>query len=737
MSSVKMQREQLEYHILRFLLLFLIPQAIRPILAASACGSLITYRQHSFLLETAPQCFRNGCQNGETVTTISSPCPPQSSCYVLWNTFTEQFHQDWCSSCKGDIACRIQGWPILNATAFCDSTPNQLVFMSGSCCVSDNEPFELAAWIGNICNGSQWRQPFEKYGGMASTDWMEWISPWNWTVDAQNSTSQTVSQSPCSRPSLYLGLFGIEHFFWLATAIFVGGFRLGVAKVEEHKENAILRYLWSKIRVSRGQLKNSSNESLRQDWFQRNLGWVVPVSMGILMAALQVGFNLAAAYHIKNTPGYGHVPAGRLALLFCCRPRIAWLACALALIPDSRLVKIFKFRENGDGVMAARMILSSVAVSSAVSECIMQLLGAYYFGTTANTGRTREFYLVHHLRPLYHGRDALHMYFGGLFWVIACVLIVPAWFLVALFYATFYGWVSDLRERIWKALQPRATKLPNFSKPPVVWLLDKINPHPQTTQPLLNVDNIPRNSDEQMLGDTIPHTGPNPFDHQLPSGTLSNRSQSQYEHQLPRGVLDRRRSDDTIQQLPGGLLGPSEKQTLRRHPYTPVSQIDMDEQQLPVGVLVSNVPGPTRVIQRRTPSGNSYTAVSQSENDDQPLPRGLLSPQSHQSSPINRRTSNPEMTQIRYGGNSITSMQSSNQEPSTQPVLTNISNYGTTRLIGAADETRTPFKWERWERWIIIGGVTLGLISYAAQWLFWDGFVKASGARWVPCPHFT
>lgn len=152
----------------------------------SQCGGLITYNQYTTLLnQTQPniQCFREGCSAPLPASTMSSQCPQSSSCSALWDILQDQWQRDWCATCPDDIACRIPGWPILNATAACAVIPHNWVFStSGQCCVSDDEPFQLAAWIGSFCNGSQWRAPFDYYGGMAKEDWEEWIEPWNWTV---------------------------------------------------------------------------------------------------------------------------------------------------------------------------------------------------------------------------------------------------------------------------------------------------------------------------------------------------------------------------------------------------------------------------------------------------------------------------------------------------------------------------------------------------------------------------
>ena len=140
-------------------------------LAQSHCGSLITYRQHARLLsQDDATCLRDGCADPTSAVSLSSQCSSDSPCHLLWDIIRNQSQTDWCSSCKGDLACRISGWPVLNMTAVCDLIPHQWVFYGGKCCVAGEEPFSIADWIGSLCNGSEWRASFGYYGGMASVE---------------------------------------------------------------------------------------------------------------------------------------------------------------------------------------------------------------------------------------------------------------------------------------------------------------------------------------------------------------------------------------------------------------------------------------------------------------------------------------------------------------------------------------------------------------------------------------
>lgn len=179
---------------------------------------------------------------------------------------------------------------------------------------------------------------------------------------------------------------------------------------------------------------------------------------------------------MKRAPGYEDIQLARLALLFCCRPRLFWLSCLLALISKQRLVKIFGFMPHGDGFWAAKLVLSSVAVTSAITEATMQLLGAYFLGTTAHIGAERGFFIVHKLRPKMWSGDARHMYLGALCWAMLCIPLVAVWFFVALFYSTVYDAVADWRKGIYEFLRSKSEAVPGLAKAPVNWLLDDVKP---------------------------------------------------------------------------------------------------------------------------------------------------------------------------------------------------------------------------------------------------------------------
>ena len=125
--------------------------------------------------------------------------------------------------------------------------------------------------------------------------------------------------------------------------------------------------------------------------------------MGVLSACLNLCANFFNAGLIRSTPGYHDVPVASLALLWCTRPRLAWLAVFLAR---------FEAEEG---------IYFNAAASAITSEAILQVIGAVYFGITANYGRMKRFYYAGHLAPYPRGADAHIMYAGALLWLIMCL----------------------------------------------------------------------------------------------------------------------------------------------------------------------------------------------------------------------------------------------------------------------------------------------------------------------------
>ena len=121
---------------------------------------------------------------------------------------------------------------------------------------------------------------------------------------------------------------------------------------------------------------------------------------GLISIGLQVGSNLINAYYVKSVPGFANVPIRELTLLWCTRPRLAWLI--VALLP----------------IQASEAMYFSVVASTLTAEIILQLLGSVYMGTAANYGRKQHFYIAGHLAKAPDGTNAQIMYAGALLWLV-------------------------------------------------------------------------------------------------------------------------------------------------------------------------------------------------------------------------------------------------------------------------------------------------------------------------------
>jgi hypothetical protein len=412
------------------LLLLFAALVTKALAATSACSSLVTYKQYGTLLSSAPNCYRFGCASA-ALTSMDSICDPDAECYLLWSIIDQQHQKshNWCDSpvCKTDVACRTTGWPLLNASAVCDALSSTIIARNlSSCCASGSEPAELAVWLETMCNGSFHNTLFRQYDGMAQEDWWDWMLPWNWTVRAANSSTVTVQQPSCEKTSLYFVFFAIE----------------GVAVLLLSFSWHILKLSWIKRDPSSRRCPAIPTGGVAYI-FQRLVCEVfhnLPVGVGEILttlgdASLLVCFQLAAnfgsAYLIKSTRGYSHVSAPLLALLFCARPRLGWLFCLTAMLPD-RLIE----RLTGKGLtnlLEGRIKTSNVAIAASVSELIMQLLASYSLGRALGTGLHRRFYSPHSLTKYWKGNQARGIYVGAILW-LTCFIVTTLIFTTAAVY---------------------------------------------------------------------------------------------------------------------------------------------------------------------------------------------------------------------------------------------------------------------------------------------------------------
>lgn len=418
----------------------------------AGCGSLITYRQFEILLDEAPTCFRTGCGGAAS---MSSSCPSSAACFPLWDLLRTQWQADtdWCAAardkgCRQDLACRIGGWPVLNVTAVCDapSGPGKGWLFgggggggsAGGCCVEEQEPFELADWVGALCNGSQWREGFAYTAGMAPLDWEEWREPWNWTLRPQNTTRKNVSLDECGTSYETLAAIGIDNGGGLADALFqilvvwIGLIFLSGGADSGGRRGKVVEALESEVKTTRMALVG-----------------------GIVNGMSYILSNFATAVvWSKYFTGYRDMPTANVGLLLCSRPSVLAYVCFLGLLsrPVSRLLGWTKRmvsrawrrvlgawnwmlrrpplavrldEQAGDDLseLLARKLLANWALTLAVGEVFVQLVSIPSMVTAANEARSRGFYILGNLAPYDRGKDALFMYGGAL---VHAIFFVPS-----------------------------------------------------------------------------------------------------------------------------------------------------------------------------------------------------------------------------------------------------------------------------------------------------------------------
>jgi hypothetical protein len=444
--------------------------------AKPTCGSLVTYNQYSDLLNTAPQCFRSGCQP-DPLKSMSTSCASTSPCFPFWN-ITNQEHQkenQWCDKCGKDRACRIPQWPVLNATSVCNSSPGVWIFgPNGECCSSGSQPRDLVNWVIQLCD-DKWRDQFAYFDGMARVDWEQWEMPYNWTVRAVNTTERIVLQPTCPRPSKYFGSFVAQHLVYIL-AIALNTLRgLYVLKRKHDKEQSNPnhgQHGGSPIdRIKR--FFSRLMERFSRDNHDRPPNPYIPLARTIIFAlfatATQVAGNFGSAALIGLSPGYQETPIGYLGLLFCARPRLFWLSCLFWLVFHFHLENDMNFPQDSDYYPIARKKLEKLVIGFALAEIIMQFMGAYSLGKAADVGRQRKFYNVGRLWPFWRGRYARILYVGALFWLIAALVIVIIWGLLLWFAATFWAaqhFVVQLAKRGVKKVRERFGRQNNEVSPP-------------------------------------------------------------------------------------------------------------------------------------------------------------------------------------------------------------------------------------------------------------------------------
>ncbi|OCK74607.1 hypothetical protein K432DRAFT_254749, partial [Lepidopterella palustris CBS 459.81] len=195
------------------------------------------------------------------------------------------------------------------------------------------------------------------------------LFPWPWRVEYHPNITEGSHNinSRCPSISAKLGAFAIINSMALLAVILIG-------------QRVVINWL------TRG-------------WCGKPGSRLWPLS-ALLSVVFSLGANFVNATLIQHTPGFSHISVGGLALLWCARPRLAWVAAGLV-----------NFQQDTANFF-------SLGASVVTAEIILQIIAAVYIGMTANFASTHHYYLKHHLDQVPNGRDALLMYVGALLWLI-------------------------------------------------------------------------------------------------------------------------------------------------------------------------------------------------------------------------------------------------------------------------------------------------------------------------------
>ncbi|KAK6541138.1 hypothetical protein TWF694_008510 [Orbilia ellipsospora] len=164
--------------------------------------------------------------------------------------------------------------------------------------------------------------------------------------------------------------------------------------------------------------------------------------VAIFFAGLSFCSNIINAYIVKSTPGFHHVPITDLFLLWCCRPRIAWMGGLLIFVQKEKAIYF------------------GTATNALFTELVLQIAGGVYIFRTVNFATKRGYYPVGALKGIDGGKAAWIMYSGALLWAIfiglTAAMIVWSFFGTSTLINKAWRWTSDkLRPlKFWKKAPP-------------------------------------------------------------------------------------------------------------------------------------------------------------------------------------------------------------------------------------------------------------------------------------------
>lgn len=586
----------------------------------------------------------------------------------------------------------------MNATAACNISPGSWMFANGGCCASSVvESAAMSTWIETLCNGS-YRSLFTFYDGQARRDWGEYILPDNHTVEPDNTT-----QPQCPNKVLYLGLFGIENvvflifvlIYFFATLYYERGFAHGnrlVMKVHD---------LMSPIRSVKTGLKKAFKWVFRikNEDNDGSAEVVETILLAIFLAGVQVGFNFATAVVVQRTPGYSQVNVPLLALLFCSRPRLGWLACLLSAIPRWVLEQWLHMTDHAS-LVSGETVVARVAVSSAMGEVIMQLLGSYFLGKTAHVGVIREFYQRNHLSPFENGMQARNMYGGAMLWVVAAFFVVVMWVIVVIWHALIMQFWT--RTASW--MKETATSA----------LPGKKVTEKSTKKAKTPITRRSGGNDPEQRGLFRPGTeGPT-----MRGGYRTPADESS------GGIF---RSDSSNPSAPssisageGAITRPQDfRQTAQGSPRNGTSRTQRGYQAVSQDPIMRADDFPGHQTSRYQ---SSPAPLHRQEDFDIGIRQGQQNVEAD-SGYIHR---GPNQTRLprntAYHG-------VAHEDDEEEEVEEEVAEDEKARSFQWDTKTHVPENFKDFQPYILGLGVFLGALSYIAQWLFWSGFVNASGDK--------
>jgi hypothetical protein len=124
--------------------------------------------------------------------------------------------------------------------------------------------------------------------------------------------------------------------------------------------------------------------------------------VALFFVGLGIAANFANALIVRASPGFEGVSVVDLVLLWCSRPRIAWVAAWLVFIGKEE------------------SIYFSTGASALVAEVVLQVMGAVYLGRSVNFATIRHYYYYGHINGVVvSGKNAALMYIGALLWIVA------------------------------------------------------------------------------------------------------------------------------------------------------------------------------------------------------------------------------------------------------------------------------------------------------------------------------